>query len=425
MALTLQTMRRPAMDDLFSRRAKAVKRSEIRELLKLAERPEVISFAGGFPDPATFPHEELAVLAQKVLREDYERSLQYSATEGERLFREAICAWLRKEGLEVEREEVTVTSGSQQGLDLVAKVFLDPGDVVFCDLPTFLAAIQTFTSFEAEKVGIPQREDGMDLEILEEEIEGALARGKRPKLIYLVPDFHNPTGITMSLAKRRRVLKLAERYDLIIVEDNPYGWLRFEGEPLPMIKSFDRTGRVVLLLTFSKILCPGLRLGVLIASPKITEQIVKLKQPADLCTSAFVQRLAYEYMTKYDFAAHIEGIRALYKEKRDTMLAALERYMPKHPGIHWTKPQGGLFVWLTLPEFVDTREMFPRAVERNVAYVVGSAFFVDGSGQNTMRLAFSEPTPELIWEGIKRLGEVIAEELQLATAAAATGTKTK
>ncbi len=408
------------MDELFSRRAKAVKRSEIRELLKLAERPEVISFAGGFPDPATFPHEELAALAQKVLREDYERSLQYGATEGDRLFREAVCAWLRNEGLEVEREEVTVTSGSQQGLDLIGKVFLNPGDLVFCDLPTFLAAIQTFTSFEAEKVGIPQREDGMDLEILEREIEAALAQGKRPKLIYLVPDFHNPTGITMSLAKRRRVLKLAERYDLIIIEDDPYGRLRFEGEPLPLIKSFDRTGRVILLMTFSKTLCPGLRLAILVASPKITEQIVKLKQPADLCTSSFTQRLAYEYMTHYDFEAHIKEIQGIYREKRDTMLAALEAYMPKHPGIHWTKPQGGLFVWLTLPEFVDTREMFPRAVERNVAYVVGSAFFVDGSGQNTMRLAFSEPSPELIWEGIKRLAEVIEEEIRIASVAAVT-----
>jgi 2-aminoadipate transaminase len=412
-------MRRPAMNELFSRRAKAVKRSEIRELLKLAERPEVISFAGGFPDPETFPRKEFEAIVQKVLREDYERSLQYGATEGDRLFREAVCEWLSREGLKLSREEITVTSGSQQGIDLIGKVFLDPGDVVFCDLPTYLAAIQAFTVFEAEKVGIPQREDGMDLDILEEKIEETLRRGKRPKLIYLVPDFHNPTGITMSLAKRRRVLKIAERYNLMVIEDNPYGQVRFEGEPLPLIKSFDRRGHVVMLLTFSKTLCPGLRLAVIIASPQITDQVVKLKQPADLCSSPFTQRLAYEFMTRYDFEAHIKEIQGLYRRKRDTMIEALEKYMPKHPEIHWTHPQGGLFVWLTLPEFVDTREMFPRAVERNVAYVVGQAFFVDGSGQNTMRLAFCEPTPELILEGIKRLAEVIEEEISVASTAVA------
>ncbi|HIC96272.1 TPA: PLP-dependent aminotransferase family protein, partial [Candidatus Bipolaricaulota bacterium] len=270
---------------------------------------------------------------------------------------------------------------------------------------------QSFTAFQAEKVGIPQREDGMDLEILEEKIEEALSQGKRPKLIYLVPDFHNPTGITMSLAKRRKVLKLAERYDLIIVEDDPYGRLRFEGEPLPLIKSLDRTGRVILIMTFSKTLCPGLRLAVIVASKGIISEVVKLKQPADLCTSPLSQRLAYEFITRYDFEAHIRRIREIYRLKRDTMLEALEQYMPKHPEIRWTRPQGGLFIWLTLPEGLDTQEMFPRAIERNVAYVVGSAFFVDGSGHNTMRLAFSEPTPELIREGIKRLGEVIEEEL--------------
>lgn len=220
----------------------------------------------------------------------------------------------------------------------------------------------------------------------------------------------------MSLAKRRRALEIAERYNLVIIEDNPYSKLRFEGEPLPSIKSLDSGGRVIMLLTFSKTLCPGLRLAALVASPKITEQLVKLKQPTDLCTSALTQRLACEFMTRYDFKAHIERIRQIYRAKRDAMLEALEDYMPKHPQISWTHPQGGLFVWLALPEFVDTRELFPRAVERQVAYVIGQAFFVDGSGQNTMRLAFSEPPPGLIREGIKRLSEVIEEELTVASA---------
>jgi 2-aminoadipate transaminase len=413
-------MRRPEMDELFSSRTQAVKRSEIRELLKLAERPEVISFAGGLPDPATFPHEEFAAIAEKVLREDYERSLQYGTTEGDRLFREAVRQWLTQDGLELPLEGITITSASQQGLDLIGKVFLDPGDVVFCDLPTYLGAIQAFNAYQAEKVGIPQRADGMDLEILERRIEEALREGKRPKLIYLVPDFHNPTGITMSLAKRRRVLEIAERYNLLIIEDDPYGKLRFEGEPLPSIKSLDSSDRVVLLLTFSKTLCPGLRLAALIASPRIIDQIVKMKQPTDLCSPPLTQRLAYEFMIHYDFAEHIAKIREIYRKKRDAMLEALEEYMPKHPEIHWTHPQGGFFVWLTLPESVDTREMFPRAVERQVAYVVGRAFFVNGSGGNTMRLSFSGPPPELIHEGIKRLSGVIEEEMMIASAGAVT-----
>lgn len=406
------------MDKPFASRTRAVKRSEIRELLKLAERPEVISLAGGFPDPVTFPHEEFAEIAARVLREDYQRALQYGVTEGDRLLRGAVRDWLAQDGLELSLDEITITSASQQGLDLVGKVFLDRGDVVFCDLPTYLAAIQMFTAYGAEKVGIPQQEDGMDLDILERRIAEALQRGKRPKLIYLVPDFHNPTGITMSLAKRRRVLEIAERYNLLIIEDDPYSKLRFAGEPLPPIKSLDRSGRVVFLRTFSKTLCPGIRVGLMAASAEITDQIVKLKQPTDLCSPPLTQRLAYEFMTHYDFAGHIAEIQRIYREKRDAMLEALEEYMPRHPGISWTHPQGGFFVWLTLPEFVDTREMFPQAVERRVAYVVGQAFFVDGSGRNTMRLSYSEPSPELIREGIRRLAGVIEEEITVAPAGA-------
>ena len=398
------------LSGLFAHRARVVKRSEIRELLKLAERPEVISFAGGFPDPRTFPVQEFAEIAARIIAQDYSKSLQYGATEGDSLFREAIRDWLRSEGWQVELENILITSASQQGLDLLGKVFLDPGDVVFCDLPTYLGAIQSMTLYRAEKVGIPQEEDGMDLEVLERKIQEVREQGKRAKLIYLVPDFHNPTGITMSLEKRRRVLELAERYGLFVVEDNPYGKLRFEGDELPSLWQL-APQRVISLITFSKTLCPGLRLAAFIAPPEVIEQVVKLKQATDLCTSTLTQRIAAEYMRNYDFKAHIEAIREVYREKRDAMLTALEEYMPRHPEIRWTRPQGGFFVWLTLPEFVDTREMFPRAVEQNVAYVVGQAFFVDGSGQNTMRLSFSEPPPEEIREGIKRLARVIEQEI--------------
>lgn len=228
------------MRELFSERAKQVKRSEIRELLKLTEQPDIISFAGGLPDPETFPTEEFAEIAQKVIKEDYRKALQYGTTEGDKRFRQAVIDWLGKEGLKPTLDEVITTSASQQGLDLVCKVFLDPGDVVFCDLPTYLGAIQAFTAFQAEKVGIPMQDDGMNLELLEAKIKETRKARRSPKLIYVVPNFQNPTGITLSEHKRKRILNMAEEYNLVIVEDDPYGWLRYEGEPLPSIKSLDR-----------------------------------------------------------------------------------------------------------------------------------------------------------------------------------------
>lgn len=400
------------MQELFSQRARGVKRSEIREALKLTEQPGIISFAGGLPDPETFPVEEFAEVAQKTIREDYRRSLQYGTTEGDKRFRSAVIDWLDKSlKLKLTLDELIVTSASQQGLDLVCKVFLDLGDVIFCDLPSYLGAIQAFTAFQAEKVGVPMQEDGMDLEILESKIQEARRSGKRAKLIYLVPNFQNPSGITLSEHKRKQVVELAEKYDLVIVEDDPYGWLRYEGQPIPPIKSFDRYGRVILLISFSKLLCPGLRLAVLAASPEIINEMVKLKQPTDLCTPPFTQSLAYHYLTTYDFSTRLEFLRNIYKQKRDTMLEALEAYMPAHPEIHWTRPQGGFFIWVTLPEFLDAGKLLQRALERKVAFVTGSAFFVDGSGKNTLRLSFAEQKPEIIREGIRRLAKAIEEEI--------------
>lgn len=404
------------MYDLLSDRARAVRRSEIRELLKLAEKPGLISFAGGFPDPETFPKEEFALIAQEVLKEDYRRSLQYGATEGDKRFRKSVIDWLEGDGLNPSLEEVTVASGSQQGLDLVSKVFLNPGDVVLCGLPTYLGAIQAFTAFQAEKIGIPLESDGMDLDVLELKIKECLLLGKQPRLIYLVPDFQNPSGVTMSEEKRKKVLEMAERHNLVIIEDNPYGKLRYEGEEIRLIKSLDNAGRVVMLVTFSKLLCPGLRLAVLVAAKEVTEQIVKLKQPTDLCASSLTQSLAYHFFVNYDFPAHVEKLKRVYREKRNAMLEAMELYLPEHPEISWTRPEGGLFIWLTLPPDIDTEEMFKKSIERNVAYVIGRAFHVDGSGRNTIRLSFSEPSLEAIREGIKRLGQVIDEEISVSSA---------
>ncbi|OGF57661.1 MAG: hypothetical protein A2Z21_02755 [Candidatus Fraserbacteria bacterium RBG_16_55_9] len=404
------------MRELLSQRARGVKRSEIRELLKLTEQPGIVSFAGGLPDPETFPIEEFAEIAQRVIKEDYRKSLQYGTTEGDKRFRQAVIDWLAQDGLPLTLDEVMSTNAAQQGLDLICKVFLDPGDVVYCELPTYLGAIQAFTAYQAEKIGIPIEHDGMNLEVLEERLDEARTAGKRSKLIYLVPNFQNPSGITLGERKRKKLVEIAEKYDLLIIEDDPYGWLRYEGEPIPSIKSYDRYGRVLLLVSFSKLLCPGLRLGVLAASAEVIGEIVKLKQPTDLCTPSFTQSLAYHYLDAYDFRARIQKIKRIYKEKRDAMLEALETYTPEHPEMYWTKPQGGFFVWVTLPAFIDATELWKRALESKVAFVIGTAFFLDGSGKNTLRLSFAEQKPEVIREGIRRLGHTIEEAISASVA---------
>jgi len=399
------------MNRFFSKRAAGAKRSAIRELLKLTEKPEIISFAGGLPDPETFPREELAQIAADELRNHYENVLQYGASEGSLTLRKAVSKWFKTHGLEVSVDEMLVTTASQQGLDLIGKAFIDSGDVVFCGLPTYLGAIQAFRLFQADLVGVPLEEDGMDLDVLEKKIAQAKADGKRIKGVYVIPDFQNPTGITMSLEKRIRLLEIARREDILIFEDDPYGQLRFAGERIPSIRSMDEDGRVILLFTLSKVLSAGLRLALLIADTRFMDVFVRMKQASDLCTSKLTQHLAARFFLDYDMEEHLDLLRRRYRAKRDAMLAALSRYMPEDEGISWTRPDGGLFLWVRLPEGIDTEEMFPRALEKKVAYVIGSAFYVDGSGRNEMRLCYSVATEEKIDEGIKRLSEVVREEL--------------
>jgi len=399
------------MKQSISERASGLKRSAIRELLKMTERPDIISFAGGLPDPETFPREELAQIANKLLREHYRNVLQYGISEGSQTLRRAVIDWLQPQGLKLDMEQVLVTTASQQGLDMLAKAFIDPGDVIFCGLPTYLGAIQAFSLFQADKIGIPLEEDGMDLDVLEKRIAEARQAKKMLKAIYVIPDFQNPTGITMSLAKRKRLLEIARREELLIFEDNPYGQLRFAGDPIPSLRSMDSDGRVILLITFSKLVAAGLRLAVLIADTDVIEVLVRVKQATDLCTSKLTQHLAARYFLDFDMEDHLRVLRGSYRRKRDAMIAALERYMPSEEGIGWTRPEGGLFLWVRLPEGTDTEEMFPRALEHKVAYVIGRAFHVDGSGQNTMRLSFSVNPEAEIEEGIKRLSEVVREEI--------------
>jgi len=400
------------MKNHFSQRVFGAKRSAIRELLKLTEQPDIISFGGGLPAPESFPHKELAEIAQQELMNNYANVLQYGTTEGSRTLRDAFVEWLRSQGIDATRDQLLVTAASQQGLDLLCKAFFDPGDVMFCGLPTYLGAIQAFNLFQIDKIGVLLEDDGMNIDDLEKKIAEAKTAGKRMKGIYVIPDFQNPSGITLSLEKRRQMLEIAKREDLLIFEDNPYGHLRFAGESIPSIYSMDTERRVIMLLTFSKILSAGLRLAVMITSrPDFMDALVRTKQATDLCTSKLTQHLAARYMLDYGLEGHLDEIRPLYQEKRNAMIDALEKYMPKDEDIRWTHPDGGLFIWVWLPDGIDTQEMLTRAIEIKVAYVPGTSAFVDGSGHNTMRLAFSSSTPEQIDEGIRRLADVVKEEI--------------
>lgn len=393
----------------FSSRAAGAKRSSIRELLKLTEQPEIISFGGGLPAPETFPHEELAVIAEELLRTEYRNVLQYGTSEGSRTLRRAMIEWLRPQGIDVTIDELLVTTASQQGLDLLCKAFFDPGDVVFCGLPTYLGAVQAFTLFQVTKVGVPLEDDGMNIDLLEERIAEARRQGKKLKAIYVIPDFQNPSGISLSLAKRKRLLEVAQREDLLIFEDNPYGHLRFAGEPIPSIFSMDREGRTIMLLTFSKVLSAGLRLAVMVARGDLMDVLVRVKQPTDLCTSKLTQMIAARYMEQYGLERHLDDIRPIYREKKEAMVRALEKYMPRGEGIRWTNPDGGLFILVWLPEGVDADKLLPSAIAHKVAYISGASSYVDGGGKNTLRLSFSLCTPEQIDEGIRRLAGVVSK----------------
>jgi 2-aminoadipate transaminase len=400
------------MKQHFSKRVAGAKRSAIRELLKLTEQPDIISFGGGLPAPESFPNKELAAIAHDELMNNSANVLQYGTTEGSRTLRDAFVQWLEPQDIHATRDQLLVTTASQQGLDLLCKAFFDPGDVLFCGLPTYLGAVQAFSLFQIDTVGVRLEDDGMSIDHLEEQIAASKEAGKRMKGIYVIPDFQNPSGITLSQEKRQRLLEIARREDLLVFEDNPYGHLRFAGEAIPSLYSMDTDGRVIMLVTFSKILCAGLRLAVMITPDEdIMDALVRTKQATDLCTSKLTQHLAARYMSEYGLDAHLKDIRPIYREKRDAMIRALETYMPTGEGIRWTNPDGGLFVWVWLPEAIDTQDMVSRAIEKKVAYVPGTSAFVDGSGHNTMRLSFSSSSPEKIDEGVRRLAEVIKAEI--------------
>ena len=399
------------LERLYSTNMKNTKRSAIRELLKLTEKEGLISFGGGFPDPGVFPKEEIAQITAEVLAAEGNSALQYGLTAGNPRLRRALAKWEAAQGLHLGEENVIITTASQQGLELVSKMFIDPGDTVIVELPSYLGGLNAFTSYQANLVSIPLDDEGMKVDLLSDKLKELHDLGKMPKFIYVVPDFQNPAGVTLSLERRRKLLELCYQYDLLLVEDTPYRELRFEGTaPLDLL-ALDERGYVISLHTFSKILFPGMRLGWALGPREIIDKMELAKQSMDLCSPSFPQSIVLRYMERGLLEPQIQRIISIYRKKRDTMLKALEAYMPKVPGMHWTHPEGGLFLWVTLPESIDTEEMFTEAVERNVAYVVGKAFCADGGGENSMRLNFSFPTEEEISEGIRRLAEAVKARL--------------
>ncbi|HUT85997.1 MAG TPA: PLP-dependent aminotransferase family protein [Elusimicrobiales bacterium] len=388
-----------------------VKSSVIRDLLKVGSRPDIISFAGGLPDPDTFPVEKIREMLDKVLKENARTALQYGDTAGCESLREEIVKMFKEdENITIKPENVFPISSSQQGLDLVGKLFINPGDDIIMELPTYIGGLQAFQVYGANMHGIKCDDDGILTDQLESKLKEFKESGKKCKFVYLVPDFQNPSGVTMSEERRKKVVELSKQYNVPIIEDSPYRQTRFEGTAPRMMQSFDHDGNVISLFTFSKILAPGLRLGYAIAHEDVIKKMSTLKQSMDLCTSALIQLLAAEFLKGNHLRKHIPSIVKLYKAKRDVMTSCLKKYMPE--GVSWTNPSGGLFLFVKLPEYMNSDEMFHEAIEKKVAYVIGSAFHCDGSGKNTMRFNFSFPTHEQIDEGVKRLAEVIKKNLK-------------
>jgi len=389
-------------NEKYVRRARLMTGSAIRELLKLTEQPDFISFAGGLPAPESFPVAEVAAAVQAILHDRGPQSLQYGATEGYRPLRELIARRTSTDGHVVSVENVLITSGSQQALDLLGKVFLDVGDRVLLESPTYLAVLQAWNAYEATYLELPLDEAGLDPAALEPALRG------EPKFLYCVPNFQNPTGVTLSLARRQRLVALAAAHGMPLVEDDPYGSLRFEGDALPSLLTIaGAVGGVIQLSTFSKTLAPGLRVGWVVAPAEVIGRLALAKQGTDLHTGTLDQYIVHELLAGGQIEAGLPAIVARYRERRDTMLTALAEHFPAD--VRWTRPAGGMFLWVTLPRGIDASDLLPAAVERGVAFVPGKSFFPNGGGENTMRLNFSNASPERIREGIARLGSLLRE----------------
>ncbi len=383
-----------------------MKRSVIRELLKLTSKPEVISFAGGLPAPKTFPVEDVRKAAIDVLDNSAALALQYGSTEGDANLRRELARVMKADGIDADPDHILVTTASQQGLDLISKVFLDPGDTCVCGLPTYLGGLQAIKSYEGVPVGTPLDDEGMIPEELEKTLDTLEAQNRKPRFLYIIPDFQNPAGVTIPLARRKRIVEIASNRDCLIVEDTPYRQIRFSGEHQPTFQSL-APERVISLYTFSKILLPGFRVGWVYGPDWVVDKMVMAKQSSDLCTSPFCQAIAARMLSEGVLEKGLAETIKLYKHRCALMLKCLDENLSGIPGVHWTRPEGGLFLWLRLPKGNNTTELFQEAIDMNVAYVPGSAFYPEGDDHTGMRLNFSYSDDDKIIEGVRRLSALI------------------
>lgn len=389
----------------YANRTNYMAPSAARELLNVTRNPEIISFAGGLPAPELFPVEEYKKITKEVLEANGKAALQYGPSDGYRPLREKIVERMKKGSVDIEPDNILVISGSQQGLDFSAKVFINPGDIIICESPTYLGALTAFNAYEPKYIEIETDDDGMIMEDLEE----ALKNNDNVKFIYVIPDFQNPSGKTWSVDRRKRLVELANKYNVVIVEDNPYGELRFEGEMLPYIKHFDTEGRVIFLGTFSKIFCPGLRIGWVAAEKEVLRKFNLSKQAADLQSSTISQMELAKFLEEYDIDKHINKMADVYRKRRDLMLKTMEEEFPKE--VKYTHPSGGLFIWVILPKHINAIDLAGKALKKKVAFIPGEAFYPNGGHVNTLRMNYSTMTDEKIVEGVKRLGQVLREEI--------------
>ncbi|WP_141925090.1 aminotransferase-like domain-containing protein [Haloactinospora alba] len=384
--------------------------SEVRALFAVASRPEVVSLAGGMPNVDALPLENIGELVRQVATEQGSEALQYGSAQGNEALREQICDVMSLEGITASPDDVMVTVGSQQALDLITRVFVDPGDVVLCEAPTYLTAVNTFAAFQADVHHVAMDEEGVVPEALEESLANLTAAGRRVKFFYTIPNFQNPAGVTLSAQRRDRVVEICQRYGLLVLEDNPYGLLRYEGELTTALRA-QAPESVIYLGSFSKTLSPGFRIGWVLAPSAVRAKLVLAAESAMLSHSTFNQMVVARYLTNHPWREQIKDFVEMYRDRRDTMISALDTLMPE--GTTWTRPQGGFFVWLTLPEGLDSKAMLPRAVNERVAYVPGTGFFANDDGHRNMRLSFCYPTPDRIREGVRRLSGVIQSEISL------------
>lgn len=394
----------------YAQRTAGMTASEIRALFAVASRPEVVSLAGGMPYLPALPMDALAGELAQLVATDGRTALQYGSAQGTPELREQICEVMALEGIRAHPDDVTVTVGSQMALDMVTRIFCDPGDVVLAEAPSYVGALTTFASYQARVVHVPMDDDGLVPDALDAALRSLAAQGRRPKFLYTIPNFHNPAGVTLAVQRRARVLELCAAHDVLVVEDNPYGLLGFDGQVYPAMRSVEAYN-VVYLGSFSKTFAPGLRVGWALAPHAVREKLVLAAESATLCPPAFTQAVVSRYLSQHDWKGQVKTYREAYRDRRDALVGALHQYLPA--GCTWTHPAGGFYVWLTVPEGVDTKAMLPRAVTQRIAYVPGTAFYADALGSRQMRLSFCYPTPERIVEGVRRLATVLEGELEL------------